>query len=131
MRPRNARPLRPLWSHGLTALVLGLVGAAALVLVFRPALTWFHILAAWLVSVNLVAFAYYGYDKSCARSASRRVPEAVLHGLALAGGSFGAYGGMRLFRHKTIKGGFQIFFWFIVVMQVLLIAAIIYRLVRG
>ena len=131
MSPRNARPMRPLWRHGLTALVLGLVGAAALLLVFRPAATWFHLLAAWLVSVNLVAFAYYGYDKSCARRTSRRVPEAVLHGLAVAGGSLGAYGGMQLFRHKTVKGSFQIFFWFVVVMQLLLIAAIIYRLVRG
>jgi len=131
MSPRSARPLRPLWRHGLTALALGLVGAAVLLVVFRPALTWFYLLAAWLVSVNLVAFAYYGYDKSCARSASRRVPEAVLHGLAFAGGSLGAYGGMQLFRHKTVKGSFRIFFWFIVVMQVLLIAAIIYRVVRG
>jgi len=131
MSPRGARPLRPLWRHGLTALALGLCGGAALLLLFRPAATWFHFLAAWLVSVNLVTFAYYGYDKSCARAASRRVPEAVLHGLAFAGGSLGAYAGMELFRHKTIKGSFRIFFWFIVVMQLLLIAAILYRLVRG
>jgi uncharacterized membrane protein YsdA (DUF1294 family) len=123
--------MRPLWRHSLIALVLSLLGAAGLLLLFRPALTWFTVLAGWLMSVNLVAFAYYGYDKSCARSASRRVPEAVLHGLAFAGGSLGAYGGMQLFRHKTIKGSFRIFFWFIVVMQLLLIAAVIYRLLRG
>ena len=64
-------------------------------------------------------------------STSRRVPEAVLHGLAFAGGSLGADGGMQLFRPKTTKSSFRIFFWFIVVMQLLLIAAVIYRLIRG
>ena len=118
------------WSHGATALGLGLLGAAALLLGFRPTLTWAHCLGAWLVSINVVAFGYYGYDKGQARRSSRRVPEAVLHGLSLAGGSLGAYAGMRLFRHKTIKGTFRIFFWFVVVMQVALIAAVVYRLAR-
>src|SRR5207302_6328963 len=99
-------------------------------LLFRPAPGWAPYLGAWLVSVNVVAFGYYGYDKGQARQSSRRVPEAVLHGLAFAGGSVGAYAGMRTFRHKTIKGTFRIFFWFIVVMQVLLIAAIVYRILR-
>ena len=124
---KSARPMRPLYRHGGTALLFCLAGALALVLLFRPAPTWFHYLAAWLLSVNVVAFVYYGYDKSCARSASRRVPEAVLHGLSMAGGSLGAYAGMRLFRHKTIKGSFRIFFWFVVAMQVLLIIAVVYR----
>jgi uncharacterized membrane protein YsdA (DUF1294 family) len=119
--------MRPLYRHGTTALLLCLAGALGLVLLLRPAPTWFHYLAAWLLSVNVVAFAYYGYDKSCARSASRRVPEAVLHGLSFAGGSLGAYAGMQVFRHKTVKGSFRIFFWFVVVMQVLLIAAVVYR----
>src|SRR4051812_37350769 len=87
-----ARGMRPEVFHGLTALGIAALGSAATLGLFRPSpITWYHVLGAWLVAVNLVAFAYYGYDKSCARASSRRVPELVLHGLALAGGSFGAY----------------------------------------
>jgi uncharacterized membrane protein YsdA (DUF1294 family) len=77
---------------------------------------------AWLVSVNLIAIGYYAYDKRQAKDSGRRIPEVVLHGLALAGGSPGAWVAMRLFRHKTIKGSFQLVFWLIVVVQLLLIA---------
>jgi len=130
MPERRSRTLRPEWRHGAAALALSLLLAAALLLAFRPSLTWAHLLGAWLVGVNVVAFAYYGYDKACARSSSRRVPELVLHGLTFAGGSVGAYAGMRLFRHKTVKGSFRIFFWFLVIMQVLLVAAVAYRLAK-
>ncbi len=108
--------MRPDVFHGSVALALGLLGAVALILAFHPAPTWATYLGAWLFSINVVAFGYYGY------------PEVVLHGLSVAGGSLGAYAGMQLFRHKTIKGSFRIFFWFVVVMQVALIAAIVYRL---
>jgi len=120
--------MRPDVFHGSVALALGLLGAVALILAFHPAPTWATYLGAWLFSINVVAFGYYGYDKGQARRTSRRVPEVVLHGLSVAGGSLGAYAGMQLFRHKTIKGSFRIFFWFVVVMQVALIAAIVYRL---
>src|SRR5438067_1931968 len=82
MAGRRSRPLRPDVYHGGVALAAGLLGAAALVLLFRPAPGWAPYLGAWLVSVNVVAFGYYGYDKGQARRSSRRVPEAVLHGLA-------------------------------------------------
>jgi uncharacterized membrane protein YsdA (DUF1294 family) len=70
-----------------------------------------------MAAVNLTAFAYFGYDKLCARTGARRVPEAVLHGLALAGGSVGAFLAMGLFRHKTAKGRFRLAFWLIVALQ--------------
>ena len=126
-----SRRMRPEWYHGGWALALSLLLAGGLLLALRPALTWAHLLAAWLLAVNVVAFGYYGFDKGRARSQSRRVPEAVLHGLADAGGSVGAYAGMRTFRHKTIKGSFRIVFWFIVVCQVALMAAVIYRLTKS
>jgi len=125
-----ARTMRPEWRHGLTAAA----ACAALVLLvqlgFRLPWTWYHLLAAWLLAVNVVAFGYYGYDKGQAQAAGPRVPEVVLHGLALAGGTGGAYAGMRLFRHKTVKGSFQVFFWAVAVMQALLLAAL-YRLLSG
>jgi uncharacterized membrane protein YsdA (DUF1294 family) len=73
------------------------------------------------VAINLTTTAYYGYDKLQAIRAGRRVPERVLHGLALGGGSLGAYLGMRLFRHKTLKGSFRRVFWVIVVLQAALV----------
>jgi uncharacterized membrane protein YsdA (DUF1294 family) len=86
--PRN----RP----ALASAVLG--GAAAfiglLVLGLSPIL-------AWMVGWSLPAFALYGIDKRQARSGGWRVPESVLHGLALVGGVIGAWAGRAAFRHKT------------------------------
>jgi uncharacterized membrane protein YsdA (DUF1294 family) len=45
------------------------------------------------------------------------VPERVLLGLALLGGSPGAWAGMTLFRHKTVKGRFRLAFAVIVALQ--------------
>ncbi|MFN4261123.1 MAG: DUF1294 domain-containing protein [Gemmataceae bacterium] len=85
-------------------------------------------LAAWLFAINLGALLYYGYDKWQARRGGRRVPENVLHALALGGGSPGAYLAMRLFRHKTVKGGFRIVFWLIVLAQAALLVWVSGRL---
>ena len=76
------------------------------------------------------AFFFYGFDKARARAGAGRVPESVLHALALAGGSIGAYLGMRVFRHKTVKGPFRAFFWLIVLVQATLIGLILYVLLR-
>lgn len=75
-------------------------------------------LGGWLVAINFVAFGYYGYDKAQAQKVGRaRIPESVLHTFSVAGGSLGAFLGMRFFRHKTMKGRFRILFWCIVVLQ--------------
>jgi uncharacterized membrane protein YsdA (DUF1294 family) len=62
----------------------------------------------WLASVNLVTFILYGYDKAEAKSGGLRVPEVVLHGLALAGGFLGGWAGRLVFRHKTRKPIFTV-----------------------
>jgi len=54
----------------------------------------------WLIAVNLIIFAFYGYDKFMAINKRGRVPEIVLHLLALAGGFAGGWAGMFIFRHK-------------------------------
>jgi uncharacterized membrane protein YsdA (DUF1294 family) len=112
---------RPERFHAAVALNLALLGTAVWLYLFRHHFSWYHLLAGWLLSINLTAFGYYGYDKACARRAARRVPEVFLHGLALAGGSPAAYLAMRLYRHKTVKGRFRFAFWGIVVFQLLLI----------
>ena len=66
------------------------------------------ILVYWLILVNLVAFILYGYDKSCAKKHARRIPERTLLLWAWFGGSIGAFLGMKLFHHKTLKAKFVI-----------------------
>jgi uncharacterized membrane protein YsdA (DUF1294 family) len=65
-----------------------------------------------------VAFLFFGFDKLRAVDGGFRVPEPVLHGLALLGGGAGGLAGMLLFRHKIHKGGFQAVFWAILGLQV-------------
>jgi uncharacterized membrane protein YsdA (DUF1294 family) len=65
-------------------------------------------LLAWLVGWTLPAFAMYGIDKRQARGGGWRVPEAVLHGLALIGGVVGAWAGRSFFHHKTSKPMFTV-----------------------
>lgn len=62
----------------------------------------------WFVSINLVTFAMYGYDKRQAQSGGLRAPEIILHGLALAGGFLGGWLGRSYFRHKTRKPVFSV-----------------------
>lgn len=79
-------------------------------------------LPAWLLGVNLVTFGAYAYDKASARHGSRRIPERILQLLALLGGSPAALLAQRVYRHKTAKFTFQLTFWMILVVQVMLIA---------
>jgi len=72
----------------------------------------------WLLAVNVVAFAAYGWDKRASSRQTRRIPEAVLLGLAALGGTVGALAGMAHFRHKTRKRGFLALFWLIAALQI-------------
>lgn len=83
--------------------------------VFGAGFTW---LWAYLLAINIGTFALYAYDKSVAGGMRLRVPEVVLHVLALLGGTPAAFIGQQALRHKTIKGSFQAWFIGIVVLQV-------------
>lgn len=76
----------------------------------------------WYVAiVSVLTFALYGWDKACARNGRARVPEAVLLGLGLIGGTPGGFVGMRYFRHKTSKTSFLLKFWACVLVQIWLV----------
>jgi uncharacterized membrane protein YsdA (DUF1294 family) len=111
--------------HAAVGLGLALMFALALWGGLSRQWNWLHLLACWLVAINVVAFGYYGFDKGRARSSGARVPEVVLHGLSAVGGSVGAFVAMQTFRHKTIKGSFRLLFWCIVLLQVALIAWVV------
>jgi uncharacterized membrane protein YsdA (DUF1294 family) len=83
-----------------------LIFAAALVLAVGLMLIWFtdwNLFLIWIGAVSVVTFILYGYDKSQAKMGGMRVPEIVLHGLALAGGFLGGWLGRWIFHHKTRK----------------------------
>ena len=79
-----------------------------------------------LVGINLATIVLYGYDKAIAGGTRRRVPENVLHLVAIAGGSPGALLAQVLFRHKTVKASFRRVFWLIVVLQLTAIGAAVW-----
>ena len=60
----------------------------------------------WLVFWSGVTFIYYGFDKWQAGHNGWRVPELVLHALALLGGFVGGWVGRLVFHHKTHKPRF-------------------------
>ena len=66
------------------------------------------ILVYWLILVNLAAFILYGMDKSYAKKGARRIPEKTLLLWAFLGGSIGAFLGMKVFHHKTLKPKFAV-----------------------
>jgi len=55
-----------------------------------------------LTSLNACVFIVFAYDKNAARKNVKRISERTLIFLALIG-PFGAYGAMKVFRHKTQK----------------------------
>jgi uncharacterized membrane protein YsdA (DUF1294 family) len=65
------------------------------------------VLIAYLIVINLVTLFAFIIDKKKAKRSKWRIPEATLLGLAVLGGSIGAWLGMRLWRHKTLHNKFR------------------------
>lgn len=65
-------------------------------------------LYSFLFIMNVVAFGLYAIDKRSACYGLWRIPEAVLLGLAVLGGAYGAGAAMVLFKHKTLHTSFLI-----------------------
>ena len=65
-----------------------------------------HIVLINLAVINVVTFFMYGIDKWKAKKSKWRIRETALLGLAVLGGSIGAWLGMKVWHHKTQhKGG--------------------------
>ena len=65
-----------------------------------------HVVLIYLAVINVVTFFMYGIDKWKAKKSKWRIRETALLGLAVLGGSIGAWLGMKVWHHKTQhKGG--------------------------
>ena len=83
-----------------------------------------------VVTLSLVAFVAYGFDKRRAQKGGRRVPENTLHLMALLGGWPGALAGQKVFRHKTQKLSFQIVYWACVALHLIAVCGAVYLWMR-
>lgn len=84
--------------------------------------------AIYLIIINAVAFLLMLTDKQKAKKRQWRIPEKVLFGSAIIGGSIGAILGMYTFRHKTKHTSFVVGMPVILILQVA--AFIAYYLLR-
>jgi uncharacterized membrane protein YsdA (DUF1294 family) len=89
-------------------------------------LTWLGIGLAYLFAINLVTDLFYRYDKRVAGGQRTRVPENVLLALAALGASPAAYFAMFSAekRHKARKTSFQVTYWAIVAVQIIILGSI-------
>jgi len=78
------------------------------------------VILCYLIAINAVTFIFFGIDKWKAVHGKWRISEAMLLGLAVLGGSIGAWLGMMAWRHKTKHKKFQLGVPFIMIMQIVL-----------
>lgn len=81
----------------------------------------------YIAAINLCAVILYLYDKIISRTGKGRVPEMVLHTVALCGGSLGALFAAIVLRHKTAKQSFMLTAWAILLAQALIIGFLTYK----
>ena len=80
--------------------------------------------------MNIAAFALMGHDKRCARQGKWRVPEKTLFLVTACFGGLGGVLGMKVFHHKTQHWYFKVFFPVLLVLQIVVIGAGVYLMIR-
>ncbi|MBQ7139300.1 MAG: DUF1294 domain-containing protein [Clostridia bacterium] len=88
----------------------------------------FPILLVVLIVMNLLAFALMGIDKMKAKRGSWRIPEKTLFLVTALFGALGGTLGMKVFRHKTKHWYFKWGFPALLVVQIVLLAVILPKL---
>ena len=87
----------------------------------------FHkILFIYFLSLNVLTFFTYWIDKWKAKKSKRRIREAALLGLAVLGGSIGAWLGMKVWHHKAMHKKFKYGIPAIIIVQLALIGYILF-----
>ncbi len=80
-----------------------------------------HIVLIYLAVINVVTFFMYGIDKWKAKKSKWRIRETALLGLAVLGGSIGAWLGIKVWHHKTQHKKFKYGVPAIIIIQLALI----------
>ena len=80
-----------------------------------------EIVIVYLVVINVATFLTYGIDKWMAKKSLWRIREASLLGLAVLGGSIGAWLGMKVWHHKTMHKKFKYGIPLILVVQIVIV----------
>lgn len=75
----------------------------------------------YLLTVNLITFAFMGLDKRKAIKHKYRIPERTFWLLSLIGGAVGSLIGMNVFHHKTKHRSFVIGMPFILIVHLILL----------
>ena len=86
-----------------------------------------HIALTYLTVINVIAFFIYGIDKWKAKKSKWRISETALLGMAVVGGSIGAWLGMKVWHHKTLHKKFKYGIPAIIIVQLILIGYILYE----
>ena len=79
-----------------------------------------------ILSINVITFLTYGFDKFKAKKGKWRIPESTLLLLPIIGGSIGAWFGIKVWHHKTLHKKFKYGIPLIVIAQIA-IAVYIFR----
>ena len=86
-----------------------------------------HIVLIYLAVINVVTFFMYGIDKWKAKKSKWRIRETALLGLAVLGGSIGAWLGMKVWHHKTQHKKFRYSVPVIIIIQLSIIVYLLYK----
>ena len=112
---RKGAPIRGLKLKLLVFVLLCALPVGGSVNVMLTGISRVPLLAYGIASI--LAIGLYWYDKQQAKAGQWRTPENVLHGVELLGGWPGALVAQQMFRHKTRKLSYQVFFWLIVALH--------------
>jgi len=100
-------------------------------LVVASGILWYstrwNFLLVYFLTINIVTFLLYFWDKIISATKIVRVPEVILHTMALVGGSPASLLAQNIFHHKTRKTTFLVWYWLIVLMQILLIIWLLFE----
>ena len=102
---RRSSRRSPYETFGLMTLALAIIIGAA---VYVSAGAQWHPYFIWIATLSVITFFWYGFDKGQSKRRGLRVPELILHLLALLGGFPGGWLGRLAFRNKTQKGTFTL-----------------------
>lgn len=86
-----------------------------------------HYILTYIITINTITIGFYLYDKLISKTQKERIPEIILHFLALIGGSPGAIIATTLFRHKTSKKSFMLATWTIILLQLAIVSYLAYK----